>query len=68
MPATFAASDWLRRAAKIWAEADAADDLTTKRLKIMLAQGCERIAHHVAAPMEAVNFQGKHKPPQAIAA
>ena len=39
MPATFAASDWLRRAAEIWAEADAADDLTTKRLKIMLAQG-----------------------------
>jgi hypothetical protein len=46
-------SDWLRRAAEIWAEADAADDLTTKRLKIMLAQGCERIAHHVAASMEA---------------
>ena len=53
MPATFAASDWLRRAAEIWAEADAADDLTTKRLKMMLAQGCERIAHHVAAQMEA---------------
>ena len=53
MPATFAVSDWLRRAAEIWAEADAADDLTTKRLKIMLAQGCERIAHHIAAPMEA---------------
>ena len=53
MPATFAASDWLRRAAEIWAEADAADDLTTKRLKIMLAQGCERIAQHVGAQMKA---------------
>jgi ferric-dicitrate binding protein FerR (iron transport regulator) len=53
MPATFAASDWLRRAAEIWAEADAADDLTTKRLKIMLTQLCERIAHHVAVPKEA---------------
>jgi hypothetical protein len=49
MSATFTASDWLRRAAEFWAEADAADDLHRKRLKIMLAQGCERIAHHVAA-------------------
>ena len=53
MPATFTSSDWLRRAAEMWAEADAADDLTTKRVKMVLAQGCERIAHHVAAQMEA---------------
>lgn len=53
MPATFATSDWLRRAAAFWAEADATDDLHMKRLRIMLAQGCERIAHHVAAKMKA---------------
>jgi hypothetical protein len=51
MSATFTASDWLRRAAEFWAEADAAD--YTKHLKITLARGCERIAHHVAAQMEA---------------
>jgi len=66
MPATFAASDWLRRAAEIWAEADAADDLTTKRLKIMLAQGCERIAQHVGAQMKAElkpeTNEGRSKP------
>ena len=35
MPATFAASDWLRRAAEMWAEAAAADDFRTKRLKMI---------------------------------
>ena len=45
MPATFTASDWLRRAAEIWTEAGAADNLHTKSLKIMLAEGCERITH-----------------------
>ena len=67
MPATFTASDWLRRAAEIWTEAGAADNLHTKRLKIMLAQGCERIAHHIAAPMEAELISkanaGRPKPP-----
>jgi hypothetical protein len=53
MPATFATSDWLRRVAENWALADAADDSRTKRTKQVLAQGCERIAHHVAAPLRA---------------
>jgi hypothetical protein len=53
MPATFTVSDWLRRAAEAWTEAAAADDVHTKCLKIMLAQGCERIAYHVAVEMQA---------------
>jgi hypothetical protein len=68
MPATFTTSDSLRRAAEIWAEADAADDLTTKRLKIMLAQGCERIAHHVVEKMKATLVGGGECiPPQTVA-
>ena len=67
MPATFTASDWLRRAAEIWTEAGAADNLHTKRLKIMLAEGCERITHHVAAQMKAELMPeakaGRPKPP-----
>ena len=68
MPATFTSSDWLRRAAEMWAEADAADDLRTKRVKMVLAQGCERIAHHVAAQMKAAELMpeakaGRPKPP-----
>ena len=68
MPATFTSSDWLRRAAEMWAEAAAADDLRTKRVKMVLAQGCERIAHHVAAQMKAAELMpeakaGRPKPP-----
>jgi hypothetical protein len=41
-------ADWLRRAADAWSEADAAQDQEARRAKILVAEGCERLATHAA--------------------
>jgi hypothetical protein len=48
MGPTITTADWLRRAADAWSEADAEQDQEAKRAKVILAEGCERLAKHTA--------------------
>ena len=48
MQPTMTTADWLRRAADVWSEADAAQDQEARRAKILVAEGCERLAKHAA--------------------
>jgi hypothetical protein len=42
-------ADWLRRAADAWSEADATTtDPEVRRAKVLIAEGCERLAKHAA--------------------
>jgi hypothetical protein len=41
-------AEWLRRAADAWSEADATQDQEARRIKIILAEGYERLAKHAA--------------------
>ena len=49
-------ADWLRRAADAWTEADAAEDSEARRAKILVAEGCERLAEHAAFLAEGVPY------------
>jgi hypothetical protein len=48
MQPTMTIADWLRRAADAWSEADATQDQEARRAKILVAEGCERLAKHAA--------------------
>jgi hypothetical protein len=48
MHPTVTAADWLRRAADAWSEADATQDQEARRVKVILAEGFERLAKHAA--------------------
>jgi hypothetical protein len=48
MQPTMTTSDWLRRAADAWSEADATADSEARRVKVTLAEGFERLAKHAA--------------------
>ena len=48
MQPTMTTADWLRRAADAWSEADATQDQEARRAKILVAEGCERLAKHAA--------------------
>jgi len=48
MQPTMTTADWLRRAADAWSEADATQDQEARRPKILVAEGCERLAKHAA--------------------
>lgn len=41
-------SEWLRRAADVWAEVDATEDREARQVKVVLAEGYERLAKHAA--------------------
>ena len=41
-------AEWLRRAADLWSDADATQDQEGRRIKIILAEGFERLAKHAA--------------------
>ena len=48
MQPTMTTADWLRRAADAWAEADMTQDQEARRVKVILAEGYERLAKHAA--------------------
>jgi hypothetical protein len=48
MQPTMTTGDWLRRAADAWSEADATQDQEASRVKVILAEGFERLAKHTA--------------------
>jgi hypothetical protein len=41
-------ADWLRYAANMWTEVDATEDRDARRVKLLLAEGYERLAKHAA--------------------
>ena len=45
---TMTTADWLRRAADVWDEADAANDPEARQAKVKLAAEYERLAKHAA--------------------
>jgi hypothetical protein len=45
---TMTTADWLRRAADVWDEADAAQGPEARQAKVTLAQEYERLAKHAA--------------------
>ena len=48
MQPTVTAADWLRLAAGMWSEAEATQDQQARRVKVILAEGYERLAKHAA--------------------
>jgi hypothetical protein len=48
MQPTMTTAEWLRRAADLWSDADATQDQEERRIKIILAEGFERLAKHAA--------------------
>ncbi len=48
MQPTMTTADWLRRAADSWTEADAIADPELRKAKVLIAEGCERLAKHAA--------------------
>ena len=48
MQPTVTTAEWLRRAAETWSEADATQDQEARRVKVILAEGFERLAKHTA--------------------
>lgn len=48
MQPTVTAADWLRLAAEMWSEAEATQDQQARRVKVILAEGYERLAKHAA--------------------
>jgi hypothetical protein len=48
MQPTMTTADWLRRAADAWSEADTTQDQEARRVKVILAEGYERLARHAA--------------------
>jgi hypothetical protein len=48
MQPTMTTAEWLRRAADLWSDADATQDQEGRRIKIILAEGFERLAKHAA--------------------
>ena len=48
MQPTMTTGDWLRRAADAWSEADATEDPEARPAKVLVAEGCERLAKHAA--------------------
>ena len=48
MQLTMTTADWLRRAADAWSEADATTDPQVRHAKVLIAEGCERLAKHAA--------------------
>jgi hypothetical protein len=48
MQLTMTTADWLRRAADAWSEADATTDPQVRHAKMLIAEGCERLAKHAA--------------------
>ncbi len=48
MQPTMTTADWLRRAADAWSEADTTQDPEARRVKVILAEGYERLAKHAA--------------------
>jgi hypothetical protein len=48
MQPTMTTADWLRRAADAWSEADTTQDPEVRRVKMILAEGYERLAKHAA--------------------
>jgi hypothetical protein len=48
MQPTMTTADWLRRAADAWSEADATTDPKVRHAKVLIAEGCERLARHAA--------------------
>jgi hypothetical protein len=48
MQPTMTTADWLRRAADAWSEADATTDPEVRPAKVLIAEGCERLARHAA--------------------
>jgi hypothetical protein len=48
MQPTMTTADWLRRAADAWSAADTTVDPEARRARILVAEGCERLAKHAA--------------------
>jgi hypothetical protein len=48
MQPTMTTAEWLRRAADAWSEADTTQDPEVRRVKVILAEGYERLAKHAA--------------------
>jgi hypothetical protein len=48
MQPTMTTADWLRRAADAWSEADATTDPQVRHAKVLIAEGCERLAKHAS--------------------
>ena len=48
MQPTMTTAEWLRRAADAWSEADTTQDQEARRVRVVLAEGFERLAKHAA--------------------
>jgi hypothetical protein len=46
MQPTMTTADWLRRAADARSDADATSDPEVRRAKVLITEGCERLAKH----------------------
>jgi hypothetical protein len=48
MQPTLTTAYWLQRAADAWAQAEALDDPKVRAVRLLIAEGCQRMADHAA--------------------